>query len=52
MLIDDQFINNGGCVDVVYIVVMLGEIVFIKLMIVMCNGSQSGVMLYVSFCSV
>lgn len=45
---DDQFTNNGGRVDAVYIVATPGEIAFIKPMIAMRNGSQSGAMLYAS----
>lgn len=45
---DDQFTNNGGRVDAVYIVATPGEIAFIKPMIAMRNGSQSGATLYAS----
>lgn len=45
---DDQFTNNGGRVDAVYIVATPGEIAFIKPMITMRNGSQSGATLYAS----
>ena len=45
---DDQFTNNGGRVDAVYIVATPGEIAFIKPMIAMRNGSHSGATLYAS----
>ncbi|BAT45158.1 penicillin-binding protein activator LpoA [Escherichia albertii] len=44
----DQFTNNGGRVDAVYIVATPSEIAFIKPMIAMRNGSQSGATLYAS----
>lgn len=50
--VDEMLVSSGGSVDVVYIFVILEQIVYIKLMIVMCNGSQSNVILYVSLCSV
>lgn len=45
---DAQFTNNGGRVDAVYILATPAEIAFIKPMIAMRNGSQSGATLYAS----